>query len=352
MPRGKYNKISQNDRARIVKAHEEGRDWRTIASALGVNTRTAYEWLKKEQPLPKKKGGNASAKKTPVLEDAIVRWVEEDCTLTLKNICNRLNAEFQVLVCHNTIKNWLDGKLFSVKSIRPHVGNMNSEENRRKRREYVELLLQSRANGRTIIWIDETNFNLYCRRKEGRSKIGHRAKIIIPTCKGSNLHCIGAMSSTRILSFEHRRGSYKSAECKVWLRQLIELCANEGIERPTFVIDNAPVHNNLESVLRPEEDIEIIRLAPYSYLLNPIELLWSSFKQSVKRQLQNRMNEILNYVRNNDQEPTISEFRMRILEDIADNSIQEIQQQHLLGYANHVERYYAASLRQENLVEI
>ena len=90
-------------------------------------------------------------------------WVEEDCTLTLKNICDRVHNEFQVDVCHNITKNWLYGKLFSIKAIRPQIGNMNSGENKRKRRDYVDKILQSRANGNTIIWIDETNFNLYCR---------------------------------------------------------------------------------------------------------------------------------------------------------------------------------------------
>lgn len=353
MPRERrYNKISPNDRARIFKAYEDDKDWRQTAKDLGVNVRTAYEWLKKEQPLPKPKGGAGSRKKTPAIEDAMVRWIEEDSTLTLKNLADRVYNEYEVRVCHNTIKNWLDGKLISIKAIRPQIANMNHEDNKVKRREYVEKILQSRANGRSLVWIDESNFNLYCRRKEGRSKIGHRAHVIVPASKGTNLHCIGAMSSTQIISFEHRRGSYKAEDCKAWFRRLIQTCNNNGILRPTFIIDNAPVHANLEGVLEPEEDIEIVRLAPYSYLLNPIELLWSSFKSKVKRQLQDRMQDILNYVRLNNQALTISEHRMRILEEIADVSIRDVPQQHLLGYTNHVERYYAAVLREEDLVEI
>ncbi|XP_022902532.1 uncharacterized protein [Onthophagus taurus] len=352
MSRVKYNKISISDRERIIKAHEEGKDWRATATALGVNVRTAYEWLKKDQSLPKKKGGNASSKKTAAISDALVRWIEEDSTITLKGLCDHVSNEFQVNVCQNTMKNWLDGQLFSLKALRPQIVNMNNEENKVKRKEYVNQILQSRANGRTLIWIDETNFNLYCRRKEGRSKIGHKAHVILPACKGSNLHCIGAMSAMRIISFEHRRGSYKAHDCKQWLRRLIATCTADGIEKPTFIIDNAPVHSNLESELEPEEDIEIVRLAPYSYLLNPIELLWSSFKSSVKVQMQERMQEILNYRRVNNQGLTLHEYRMRILEEISDRAIQEVQQQHLLRYSNHVERYYAAALQQENIQEI
>nr|XP_022911119.1 uncharacterized protein LOC111422125 [Onthophagus taurus] len=272
MPRGKYNKVSAADRRRIMKAYEDGKNWRQTAQDLGVNVRTAYEWLKNDQEDPKPKGGSKS-KKTLAIDEALVRWIEEDSTLTLKDLSNRVHNEFELRVSINTIKNWLDGKLFSLKKIRPHVANINTYENKVKRREYVEKLLESRGNGRDLIWIDECNFNLYCRRNEGRSKIGHRAHVVVPASKGNNLHCIGAMCSTQIVSFEHKRGSYKGAECKVWFRGLIATCRNLGFLHPSFIIDNAPVHSNLESVLQPQEDVQIIRLAPYSYLLNPIELL-------------------------------------------------------------------------------
>ena len=40
-------------------------------------------------------------------------------------------------------------------------------------------------------------------------------------------------------------------------------------------MDNAPVHSRLEELLQENPHTEIIRPAPYSYLLNPIELLFS-----------------------------------------------------------------------------
>ncbi|CAG9760912.1 unnamed protein product [Ceutorhynchus assimilis] len=50
MPRlGKYNKISPNDRARVLKAYEDGKVWQECADALGISVRTPYEWIKKDQ---------------------------------------------------------------------------------------------------------------------------------------------------------------------------------------------------------------------------------------------------------------------------------------------------------------
>ena len=175
-------------------------------------------------------------------------------------MADRLFEQFYNRVCFTTIKNWLDGKLFLLEALRPQVGSLNSNYNKIKHRDYVQRVLEIGANGRIHIWIDECNFNLYCRRKKGRSEIGHRAHIIVPTSKGNNLHCIGAMSSTQIISFEHRRGSCMEAE-------------------------DCDAYNRFTTVLQPEEDVEVLLLVSYSYLLNPIEPLWSSFRSRVKNLL-------------------------------------------------------------------
>ncbi len=172
--RGKYKPSNINDRIRILKAYEDERDWRSLATDLNINTRTAYDWIRAsaEQQGPKPKGGAAiSTKKTCELVNALIRWIEADATVTLSVLKQRLEQEFDVKVCINTVKNWLDCELISVKKLRPHIINMNSEINKLKRSEYIDQLMRSRANGRTLIWIDETNFNLYYRRTEGRSQI-------------------------------------------------------------------------------------------------------------------------------------------------------------------------------------
>lgn len=159
------------------------------------------------------------------------------------------------------------------------------------------------------------------------------------------------MTSTRIISFHHRRGSYKKDESRIWMRNLINLCISEGICRPTLIIDNAPVHSELESILMKNENVEIVILGPYSYLINPIELVWSAFKSLVKLQLREKMPKIFRYVRLNNQSLTIADFRMRILEEISDSAILNIPQQSLIGYSNHVEIYYVAALTEEDISE-
>ncbi|OAF64868.1 hypothetical protein A3Q56_07427 [Intoshia linei] len=132
-------------------------------------------------------------------------WIVEDCRITSRQCVDKLYHTFETNACI-----------------------VNSLENKLKQVQYIESLLLVRANGRTIIWINKYNFNLFCRPKKSKSTVGSR-----------------------------------------------------GVTSPTFVIDSAPVHNNIETVVRDDKDVKIIRLAPYSYLLNPIELAWNLLKFKV-----------------------------------------------------------------------
>ena len=187
-----YGKISLTDRKRIFEAYEEEKDWRAMAKALGVNERTAYEWIRRGQKSPKAKGGSVT-KKTDAIDDALDEWISENPSITLANLVDLIITNFNITVSINTVKNWLDGKAYSVKDVRTVIHNMNLPVNKEKRATYLSRLFYARSTGRTIMWVDEINFNLYCKRKEGRSKIGTRASIILPASNEANLHCIGAI---------------------------------------------------------------------------------------------------------------------------------------------------------------
>ena len=59
------------------------------------------------------------------------------------------------------------------------------------------MLFRARSDGHIIVWIDETNFDLYCRRRENCS----RASIVLCASKGANLHCTGAMTYIAVVLF-------------------------------------------------------------------------------------------------------------------------------------------------------
>ena len=150
--------------------------------------------------------------------------------------------------------------------------------------------------------------------------------------------------------FTTRRGAFKAANCNSWIEDLIAyVLIREWMHAPTLIIDNAPARARMEEIVTEHENVQRMRLAPYSYLLNPIELVWSSFKSHVKRSLRKRMTEQSEMQRAGG--ITINEQRMRHLEQLAGEAIGNITARMCANVANQVEKYYPSVMRQEDLKE-
>lgn len=80
---------------------------------------------------------------------------------------------FQKNVSASTVGNYLEGRVFTVKQVHYEPVTMNSIENKTRRAEYFRTLNKLIQQGKQIVWLDETNFNLFCRRKRGRARAGN-----------------------------------------------------------------------------------------------------------------------------------------------------------------------------------
>ena len=226
----------------------------------------------------KKLGGAKRIKVTEQHVEKMIEYVSENPLITLKEIQDKIQVEYELTVSTTTIHKHMEGKFYTVKKIRFEPATINCEENKTKRAYYVSRLMEESGNGKTIVYIDETNCNLFLRRSFGRSRKGTRCAVKAPTSKGKNVYVIGGISQTGLLYFERCRGSFKKEDCKEWLISLLR-SITESLSQIVIVCDNAPVHSNLETVLEEEEFIgaTMLHLAPYSAPLNPIDECWSVF---------------------------------------------------------------------------
>ena len=174
----------------------------------------------------------------------LIGYLEENPLLTLKELSNRLRTDTGVSVSPKTIHQHLDGRMYSVKKARAVPATMNSEDNRRRRAEYVSAHMAAVGHGKVMIYVDETNINLFLRRSCGRSKKGTRCLVKTPTSKGKNLHIIGAITQTGLVFWERRRGSYTKEECHEWTRRMLR-AAGISMDQVVIVVDNAPCHSGL-----------------------------------------------------------------------------------------------------------
>lgn len=106
----------------------------------------------------------------------------------------------------------------------------------------------------------------------------------MPCSKGPNIHMIGAISSFGKELIEIRRGAFKWENANQWLDMLATTVNQRGVPLNEVVVvcDNAPVHSRFEAVAL-ERGFTLLRLGPYSPMLNPIENIWSIVKAHIKR---------------------------------------------------------------------
>lgn len=314
---------STQRKAQIIAVFESGGDWRRRAEELCVPVSTAYRWINLGD-LPDRRGGARGRK---ILEEHLAfisEEIERNPRICLDELRVLLCNKYEIQVSNECIRGHLDGLLYTLKAVRLEPENGNSPENKDKRHAYVRSLLDYQSRNLPILYIDETNFNIHISRKEGRSRRGTRASVVAAGSRGANIHVIGCIGVIGLVHHSVKRGSFKKEDAQIWVKE----CLRRGMmaygQKVVLVLDNAPCHSGVEDVLMsPEfEENVILRLGPYSPMLNPIESAWSVLKSDVKKELARKIGDILN--NSNRANLTITEYRLQALEEIIHSSIVKI----------------------------
>jgi hypothetical protein len=136
-----------------------------------------------------------------------------------------------------------------------------------------------------------------------------------------------------------------------WLRRCLQSCIATGIQPHDIVvvIDKAPAHSQAEAVFQeaPFHEGQILRLAPYSAMLNAIEHVWSAVKSVIKHRMHVSFHELIAG------DPagilTQTEFRLRFLERCADEAMLLVNQGMCSRACNHVQKHYANALQMQDM---
>jgi len=273
-------------RRRIVAAADNGENWQALAAANGVKSQTAYRWVRKGDAQQKPRGGTkpAALKIGTEHKQAMIDRLNDEPQMTLREIAVRLQLVFGLYVSGSTIARHLDGRMISLKQVHCQPEAMNNLRNKRLRKQYVEKLMQAMGADKFVVYVDESHVNLFLRRSQGRSQQGTRAVVKLPSSKGANVHMIGALSQTGLVSFKRKRGNFRGVHFDEWLQKVVQKLVSRCIpqEKIVLVVDNAPCHSRAEAALQPFPGASILRLGLYSPMLNPIEAAWNTIKAELK----------------------------------------------------------------------
>lgn len=261
--------------------------------------------------------------------------------------------DFGVELSTSTISKRLIGKLYTTKQVRVEPMTCNSEVNKAKRMVFAKELREHMAAGDFIVYYDETNFNVYCKRAQGRAKKGERATVVLPPSKGANLQVQCAVSAeVGLVHYRLQRGSIRMDVNADFVDEVYQKVKSS----PTFlehfqgkkvvvVLDNAPAHNQTEELVEEHEDLVLLRLAPYSPMCNPIEGCFSVFKAKIKADLALAREELVAARRRG----TIAAARMAILERAAKRCISCMDLRLVTNMALHCQHAVAAAERMEDM---
>lgn len=195
-------------------------------------------------------------------------------------------------------------------------------------------------DGKIIIWMDETNLNLFCRRSQGRAHVGDRAVMTLPTSKGPNVHVICAVSAYQMIYATRRRGAFKSDAAKAWMLEMLErLPHGVRVDAVVLVCDNAPCHSKFEECVTDHPGLIVCRLGPYSPQLNPVETIWSKMKALVKQQM--RVPQV--------QPPRVGEQRLVYVEEAIDDAMEQITAGDIVNAGQHAHGFFQRALNLEDM---
>ncbi|GMF61246.1 unnamed protein product [Phytophthora fragariaefolia] len=116
------NKQRQHERAaakaRVVRAYNDGEDWREVAAHNDVPYSTARRAVLNADGDPKTHGGvcGARVKMTVEVMGKLEEYLDEDCRHTCEQMRDRLSSDLDVTVSTSSVHRALQGMVYNLKS--------------------------------------------------------------------------------------------------------------------------------------------------------------------------------------------------------------------------------------------
>lgn len=328
------NNISQIDRERIIQKSLEGISAKEIANILNLNYKTVWLIISKFNKTGiiknKIRGGDKRSKLSENIKNEIISWVNADCLLRLSDIVEKVWNTYQIRVSKSLIDRLLKKFHFNLKNIIRIPERRNTIQTIELRFNYATRFrnIESSYQDKNFIFLDEVGFQVVSRAKKGRSKIGTSPCVTVSAAKSRNISVFAAMNKYGMLYHKIHNNAINGEDFKQCMISLTSECLLMGISNPIFILDNARIHHyhGLDRMLS-DLNINFFFLPPYSPFLNPIENIFSKWKNLVVRSQvrnENELKEIISLKFEDIQESDCDSFYRKMLKYIQKAERKEI----------------------------
>lgn len=314
----------------IILKYEAGKSIKDISLELNIKYCTAGSIIRRykktnlisvcKNRCPKQKKVTTEAK------HLILRKLDEDASITLRKLKESLENELNICVSLPTIERELNILHYSFKRLQLVPEARNTEANIQKRFEYANLFLS--LNEQSVIFMDEMGVNCSLRMGYGRSVVGTPARKNVRALRSRNYSVSAAINRDGVLFFKTINQPYNGERYELFLNELFEILRSRGIKNANIVLDNCSIHK-VKAVMETikQHGHHVLFLPPYSPQLNPIEELFSKWKNGIKSANVQNIDELYSAISRSHEEITV--------EDCA-------------GYFSHMREYALKAIRKED----
>lgn len=282
--------VDNTERERIISKSLEGFSVRDIASFFGKNYQTVNSIIKKYLRTgninKEKRGGDRRSKLSSEIKEQLIAHVDLECTLTLDNLSDWVLNRFGLLVSKSTIDRALKDFHYTLKRVTIVPERRNCETTVEERAVYAAnfRMLEAENDEKNFVFLDEVGFSVVSRPSRGRSRIGQSSYVVVSASRSRNISVIAAMNKYGMIYHKINERSVNGEDFKVFLKEIKTKCIEAEISNPIFIMDNARIHHYGGLFEDPEiVQYNIRYLPPYSPFLNPIENVFSVWKNNVIR---------------------------------------------------------------------
>jgi len=299
------NKISNELRNLIVQNYNDGKKESEIAQMLRLPKPSVVSILRvyqKEGRVDKKaRGGPRLIKVTEEIKNFLWRTVDDKCDITLKSLAQLVKDQFQVCLSQTTVANVLQALHFTFKRIKVIAERSISDDNKEKRITFASDLqdLLTQKDEKNIIFIDEVGFNISMRSKYGRAVAGQTPVRTATAIRSRNVSICCAMNKNGNLFYETEDRAYNIEKFVQFIHNLMAWLQSLELSNCTLIMDNVPFHRNHQVINAINSyNHEVKYLPPYTQQFNPIENMFSKWKNYVRKQEPQNAAELNNLIDN------------------------------------------------------
>lgn len=287
--RGKYNKISNERRYKIINAMQRGDDLKMIASYESLPITTIKSIIKKFEDtglmIQSVKGGAKRILMTEEHKNFIENEVDKNCSITLKSLRNLLKDRFGVEFAISTIHNNLKRLDYSFKLLCPVPQKRNDPDTLASRKDYARNFLKIEEDypDTNIFFLDEVGFSLSMRPRQGRSIIGEPASLVVKAIRSKNVSLCCCFNKKCMFYYDVNIKPYNTESFFGYINDFFQFLEQNSPGPSVVIMDNVSFHKNIKIASSfTLAGHKLVFLPVYSPFLNPIENFFSKWKALVK----------------------------------------------------------------------